>query len=145
LEPVTADASGNWSTTISVSELGNLAKIAATQSVNGVGSVTSEVVGFTAISSVEAPVITVPVNGATDVSLTPTISGTGVAGATLKVKSGNDEILSTTVSSSGQWTGTVSNENALTANTEYTITATQTLGNVTSSASTAVSFTTVSQ
>lgn len=60
----------------------------------------------------------------------------------VEVKSGNEVILSATVGNDKKWSGTVTT--ALTAEEEYTITATQKIGSVVSTASTAVKFTTVS-
>lgn len=113
-----------------------------------VGYVTVNNGTFTWSTSIPtAPVISSPLNGATGVSLSPTISGTGVSGATLVVKNTAVnpavDILSTTVNSSGNWSGTPSS--SLTASTEYTISATQTLGGVSSPASTSVTFTTDSE
>jgi phi13 family phage major tail protein len=91
------------------------------------------------VEPIAPPVITSPVNGATDVPLTPTITGTGKTGATVTVKSGSSIILtSITVSGSGTWTGTVST--ALAADTDYTITASQTAGASTSPESDPVTF-----
>lgn len=143
LEPVTVGTNGTWTATLQASELDTSATIAATQSIDGESSVTSETVSFTVISELSAPVITVPANSASDVSLTPTISGTGVVGATVSVSDGTSTILTATVDSEGAWTGIVSE--ALTAGTNYTITATQILGSVVSEESASVSFTTASE
>ena len=94
-----------------------------------------------------APVISAPTNGATEVALSPTISGTGASGATVVVKNTAVTpavtVLTTTVNDSGNWSGTPSSP--LSASTEYTISATQTLDGVSSPASTAVTFTTDSE
>lgn len=143
LPSVTVNANGIWSTTISASQLDTIVTIAAIQTVNGMSSVTSDTVTFSVIGSLSAPTITVPANNTTGISRTPTISGTGRSGATITVSDGTNTILTTTVSSSNTWTGVVSNQ--LTAETEYTITATQNIGTVISPASTSVTFTTVAE
>lgn len=136
--PVTVNESGVWTTTISSSNLDTNVKIAAIQSINGMSSVTSDPVSFTLIKNLEAPVITVPANGATNVELTPTIAGTGRPGATVNVSDGTNTILTVSVNSDSTWSGVLSN--SLTAGHEYTINATQTLGTTISSPSSNVSF-----
>ena len=136
--PVTVNESGVWTTTISSSNLDTNVKIAAIQSINGMSSVTSDPVSFTLIKNLEAPVITVPANGATNVELTPTIAGTGRPGATVNVSDGTNTILTVSVNSDSTWSGVLSN--SLTAGHEYTINATQTLGTTISSLSSNVSF-----
>ncbi len=136
--PVTVNESGVWTTTISSQNLDTNVKIAAIQSINGMSSVTSDPVSFTLIKNLEAPVITVPANGATNVELTPTIAGTGRPGATVNVSDGTNTILTVSVNSDSTWSGVLSN--SLTAGHEYTINATQTLGTTISSLSSNVSF-----
>ena len=136
--PVTVNESGVWTTTISSQNLDTNVKIAAIQSINGMSSVTSDPVSFTLIKNLEAPVITVPANGATNVELTPTIAGTGRPGATVNVSDGTNTILTVSVNSDSTWSGVLSN--SLTAGHEYTINATQTLGTTISSPSSNVSF-----
>ena len=136
--PVTVNESGAWTTTISSSNLDTNVKIAAIQSINGMSSVTSDPVSFTLIKNLEAPVITVPANGATNVELTPTIAGTGRPGATVNVSDGTNTILTVSVNSDSTWSGVVTNP--LSLNQEYTINATQTLGTTISSPSSNVSF-----
>lgn len=136
--PVTVNESGVWTTTISSSNLDTNVKIATIQSINGMSSVTSDPVSFTLIKNLEAPVITVPANGATNVELTPTIAGTGRPGATVNVSDGTNTILTVSVNSDSTWSGVLSN--SLTAGHEYTINATQTLGTTISSPSSNVSF-----
>ena len=136
--PVTVNESGVWTTTISSSNLDTNVKIAAIQSINGMSSVTSDPVSFTLIKNLEAPVITVPANGATNVELTPTIAGTGRPGATVNVSDGTNTILTVSVNSDSTWSGVLSN--SLTAGHEYTINATQTIGTTISSTSSNVSF-----
>ena len=136
--PVTVNESGVWTTTISSSNLDTNVKIAAIQSINGMSSVTSDPVSFTLIKNLEAPVITVPANGATNVELTPTIAGTGRPGATVNVSDGTSTILTVSVNSDSTWNGVLSN--SLTAGHEYTINATQTIGTTISSPSSNVSF-----
>ena len=136
--PVTVNESGIWTTTISSSNLDTNVKIAAIQSINGMSSVTSDSVSFTLIKNLEAPVITVPANGATNVELTPTIAGTGRPGATVNVSDGTNTILTVSVNSDSTWSGVLSN--SLTAGHEYTINATQTIGTTISSPSSNVSF-----
>ena len=136
--PVTVNESGVWTTTISSQNLDTNVKIAAIQSINGMSSVTSDPVSFTLIKNLEAPVITVPANGATNVELTPTIAGTGRPGATVNVSDGTNTILTVSVNSDSTWSGVLSN--SLTAGHEYTINATQTIGTTISSPSSNVSF-----
>ena len=136
--PVTVNESGVWTTTISSSNLDTNVKIAAIQSINGMSSVTSDPVSFNLIKNLEAPVITVPANGATNVELTPTIAGTGRPGATVNVSDGTNTILTVSVNSDSTWSGVLSN--SLTAGHEYTINATQTIGTTISSPSSNVSF-----
>lgn len=141
--PVKVDANGRWTTQIEAVMLGESPKIAAIQTNNGMGSISSDTVDFKVVATLPTPAITVPVNGTTGVPLIPTISGTGYMGATITVKSGSDTILTTAVGNGGTWSGTL--ETALTASTEYTIKATQSLGTITSGESTGVQFTTDSK
>ena len=130
---MTVNESGVWTTTISSQNLDTNVKIAAIQSINGMSSVTSDPVSFNLIKNLEAPVITVPANGATNVELTPTIAGTGRPGATVNVSDGTNTILTVSVNSDSTWSGVLLN--SLTVGHEYTINATQTIGTTISSPS----------
>lgn len=91
----------------------------------------------------EAPVITVPASGATT-GQTPTISGTGIEGASLTVydTDGSTVIGTTTVGTGGAWSLVPATPLALGA---HTITATQQVGDAVSGPSNAVPFTVVDQ
>lgn len=141
--PVTVNENGIWTTNISSDLLGTDVKVAAIQTLNGMSSVTSDPVSFTLVKNLEAPVITVPANGATNVEVSPTIAGTGRASAVVNVSDGTNTILSTTVNSDSTWSGVLSTP--LSAGTSYTITASQTLGTTVSSSSSEVTFTTRSE
>ena len=69
-----------------------------------------------------APVIQMPVGGSSTNSGTPSISGTGVAGATVTVVEAQTTICTATVNSSNTWTCT---PNAVLSNASHTISATQ--------------------
>ena len=72
-------------------------------------SVTSDPVSFTLVKNLEAPVITVPANSATNVELTPTIAGTGRSRATVNVSDDSNTILTVSVNSNSTWSGVVTN------------------------------------
>ena len=69
-----------------------------------------------------APSITAPVGGSSTNSGTPSIAGTGVAGATVTVVEAQTTICTATVNSSNAWTCT---PNKVLSNGLHTITATQ--------------------
>ena len=143
----TVNSAGEWTASIPTASFeSNNAVIAAKQTSAGVDSVTSELVSFTVVKTLASPVITAPENNATVDSLKPTISGTGVAGATVTVNSvtpsETTQLCTTTVGNDSTWT-TSPSEN-LTAETNYTINAIQVLNGVTSTESTSVTFTTPS-
>ena len=94
---MTINESGIWTTTISSSNFDTNVKIDEIQSTNGMISVTSDLVSFTLIKSIEAPVITVPANGATNFELTPTIAGTYRPGTTVNVSDSTNTILTVSV------------------------------------------------
>lgn len=140
----TVGSSGDWSVEIPASNFGsNNVTIAAKQTIGDINSVTCNPVSFTIIRSLEIPTITSPTNNATDVSLTPTIAGTGVNGATITVNDVTDEtptsLGTATVGSEGNWSLTLST--ALTASTEYTIKAVETYNGLTAESS-QITFTT---
>lgn len=89
-------------------------------------------------ASTESPTIIDPANGAVKTSDTPTISGTGVANATVTVSSANGVIGTTTVQGNGVWSLTPS---VPFANGQNTIIATQTVGSMNSIPSNKVTFT----
>lgn len=141
---------GVWTTSISSNSLSQVADnngqvtISAKQEKDGVSSVTCQPVTFTFTNVLRAPTITYPSTGQTGVALSTTIRGIGASGATVTVTdstSSTDIIENEVVDSAGLWGKTVT----LSANTTYKITATQTFNGSTSSASTEVEFTTVSE
>ena len=143
----TVGSSGNWTVEIPASNFdSNNVIIAAKQTINSINSVTCNPVSFTIIRNLEVPTITSPMNNATDVSLTPTIAGTGINGATITVNNvtgGTSTSLGTAiVGSEGNWSLTLSD--SLTASTTYTIKAVETYNSLTAESS-EISFTTTAE
>lgn len=140
----TVGASGEWSVEIPSSSFdSNNAIIAAKQTVSGVDSVTCNPVTFTVTRTLSAPTITSPTNNATDVALTPTITGTGINGATITVNDVTGETATSlgtaSVGSEGTWSLSITTP--LTASETYKIKAVETYNGLTSESS-QISFTT---
>lgn len=116
---------GLWS--IDVPLNGNQANtLSIKQSIRTTDSAAATVV----INSVMQPEITSPANGATEVSLTPTITGKGIASAKIKIYLDGvekTEGTTVTVNSDGEWTHTIST--SLTASHKYNMMVTQTIDN----------------
>jgi hypothetical protein len=134
----TTDDAGDWDATITANAYGNT-EIVATQSVDGIDLPGTDSVTVTA--PVDAPVVASPADGITTADVTPTISGTGIAGATVTVTvtdaSGNAITGDALVGAAGTWELTLANEFAAGA---YAVTAVQSINGVTSDATESVSF-----
>lgn len=142
VDTVTADENGNWAGAVTVNEYGTT-EIVAAQSIGGIAIPGTDSVTVTAPPApLAAPVITAPAGGSTTEDGTPTISGTGVAGATVTVTvtdaSGNAVYGEAVVAADGTWTLDLGTE---LANGEYTVIATQSANGVASEDSAAVAFT----
>ncbi|KJC64992.1 Metallo-peptidase family M12B Reprolysin-like [Agreia bicolorata] len=133
-----ADADGKWASSVTANAFGNTEIVAsqgfANLAVPGTDSVT-------VTAPVSAPVITNPANGTTTGSATPSISGTGIAGATVTVTvtdaSGNVTTGQAQVDGNGAWELVLATPLPTGA---YTITAVQTINGVTSGLTAPVSF-----
>ncbi|WP_051485426.1 Ig-like domain-containing protein [Nocardioides sp. J54] len=90
----------------------------------------------------DAPAITSPADGSSTTDTTPTISGTGLAGATVTVSEGATVIGTATVQPDGTWTLVPATPLAA---GPHTITATQSSGDATSAPSPEVTFTVVDE
>ena len=142
VDTVTADADGAWAGKATVNQYGNTT-IVASQSIDGIAIAGNASVTVVAPPApVAAPVITSPTEGATVEDTTPTIGGTGVAGATVTITvtdaDGNEVFVEALVAADGTWSADVAN--AL-ADGEYTVVAVQSLNGVTSDNSAAIAFT----
>lgn len=140
---VPVSPSGTWSVSIPAINLGKNAKIAAIQYENSSGtgkqSVSSTPVSFTTeAGNVNPPVITSPQDGNTSVDPATKISGTGSENATVTVNYGGGTLGQSVVASGGTWE--VTPKDQLAPGTEYTIHATQRIGNSTSMPSASVRF-----
>ncbi|MFC7945289.1 Ig-like domain-containing protein [Microbacterium oxydans] len=142
VDTVTADENGDWTGTVTANEFGNTEIVAA----QTVGTIvipgTTSVTVVAPAAPIAAPVITAPATGSTTDDSTPTISGTGVAGAvvTVTIRSADGAVTTAqaTVAENGTWSVTVT---AALANGTYTATAVQNLGTDISESSGAVTFT----
>lgn len=142
VDTVTADGAGAWSGNVTVNQY-DATEIVAAQTVGTIAIPgTTSVTVIAPAAPIAAPAITSPTNGATTDDSTPTISGTGVAGATVTVTvrnaTGGELVGQATVAADGTWSLTLTT--AL-VNGEYVVSAVQTLAGETSVSSAAVSFT----
>ena len=139
VDTVTVSAGGAWSGSVTANDYGNTA-IVATQTVDG--APVPETATVTVTAPVSAPAITKPADDSTTEDTTPAIAGSGIPGATVNVTltfaDGNTWTGTATVTVGGTWE--VIPTDAL-ANGAYTVSATQTINDVTSGASGAISFT----
>lgn len=125
----TTPCSGNrFSTTLAVSALsdgGNIPVSASQTNGAGAGTDSSTTTKDTTVPGV--PIFTAPASGGFVSTSTPTISGTGEVGTTVRVFAGGTEVCSAVVSASGTWScvGTTLPEGA----TSLTVRATDPAGN----------------
>ncbi|WP_105566725.1 Ig-like domain-containing protein [Microbacterium halophytorum] len=133
----TVDAEGNWTAQVPANQYGET-EVTAAQTLDGIKAGTATV---TVVAPVDAPVITSPENESTTEDTTPTISGTGIAGAEVElsiVLPDGDAISATvTVDADGNWEYTP--ESAWEAGT-YGVAAAQTINGTMSDVSNAVQF-----
>jgi hypothetical protein len=133
------DDEGNWTATVTANDYGNTV-IVASQTVGD--DVLPETDTVTVTAPVTAPVVTAPADGSTTDDSTPTLSGTGISGATVAITltsaSGGTIVTSATVNAEGVWTVDVAEA---IGNGVYTVTATQSINGVTSDVSEEISFT----
>lgn len=143
VDTVTADENGDWTGTVTANEFGSTEIVAA----QTVGTIvipgTQSVTVVAPAAPIAAPAITGPTSGSTVEDTTPTISGTGVAGAvvTVTIRNADGAAVATvqaTVAENGTWSVAVAS--AL-ANGTYTATAVQNLGTEISEISNSITFT----
>ncbi|WP_143092689.1 Ig-like domain-containing protein [Arsenicibacter rosenii] len=105
----TADASGNWTFTISsaLSDGSHTAKARATDDVGNTGPDSNTNTFTVDTTAPPAPVLSAPANGAVLSSARPTVSGTAEAGSTVTVTIDNTDIGTTTANASGNWSYTI--------------------------------------
>lgn len=140
VDTVTADATGKWTGSVTANKYGDTAIVAAQRlddiQVPGTATVTVKAV-------VDAPVIVSPADGSETKDTTPTVSGTGIPGATVTVtvvaKDGSKVAATAKVAANGTW----SVDLLTLVPGEYSATATQTINGATSAASNANVFTVV--
>ncbi|KAF0500997.1 hypothetical protein GBP19_01750 [Pediococcus acidilactici] len=123
-QPVTVDAEGNWTLDVSGTDLKAGDKVTAVQAE---GDNVSEETTQTVQARTEKPVLDTVTAG------DPTISGTGVPGATVTVTVGGKELPPVMVDEDGNWTVDTS---GVTLNPDDEVTATQTVDGNTSEAAT---------
>ncbi|WP_024862759.1 Ig-like domain-containing protein [Pediococcus acidilactici] len=123
-KPVTVDAEGNWTLDVSGTDLKAGDKVTAVQAE---GDNVSEETTQTVQARTEKPGLDTVTAG------DPTISGTGIPGATVTVTVGGKELPPVTVGEDGKWTIDTSGE---TLNPDDEVTATQTVDGNTSEAAT---------
>lgn len=130
------DEEGNWAVTVQP-EYGD-SEIVASQDVDGIDTGSDSV---TVTAPVDAPVINSPEDGSTTEDTTPTVSGTGIPGATVTVTvtgtSGSQESVETEVDADGNWEVDLPEL----AEDVYVITASQEINGVASDVSDAVTLT----
>ena len=123
-KPVTVDAEGNWTLDVSGTDLKAGDKVTAVQAE---GDNVSEETTQTVQARTDKPGLDTVTAG------DPTISGTGVPGATVTVTVGGKELPPVTVDEDGNWTVDTS---GVTLNPDDEVTATQTVDGNTSEAAT---------
>jgi large repetitive protein len=101
----TADASGNWSCTLTADlPLGQNRITATARDADGNISQPTPVRNFTVIATPpDAPVITTPAEGSRTNDNTPTISGTAEPGSTVTVTENGTTLCTATANASGNW------------------------------------------
>jgi hypothetical protein len=139
----TAADDGTWSCTPSTAlSSGGHSFTATATDLTGLTSTASAAVSVTVGSTAPAkPVILSPRDGTTLGSGTPTITGTGLAGATVTVDNGSTSVCTATVAADGSWSCTPAK--ALSPG-DHTLTATQNTGGTDSPASDPVTVTVAS-
>lgn len=139
VDSVTVDGDGAWTANATANAYGNTV-ITASQTVDG--APVPETDSVTVTAPVTAPVIVAPAADSTTEDSTPTISGTGIAGATVTVAvvhaDGTTVFATTTVDADGAWELAVPSE---LANGTYAVSANQAINDVTSSTTSPISFT----
>lgn len=97
-------SSNAFSTTLSVAALADSASIVVSASqTNAAGTGTDSSSTRKDTTPPGAPTITAPANGSYTNNATPTFSGTGEPGATIRVTSGNNEVCTAVVNAGGNW------------------------------------------
>lgn len=126
----TADADGNWTASVKANQYGKTA-VVVTQKVATIDIPGSATV--TVAAPVDAPVIVSPMTGTSTDNSTPTVSGTGIPGATVFIEAAGAGALvsgQVVVGADGTWQ-VVMSQLAVGA---YTVTATQSINDVISDA-----------